>query len=340
MSGRIRFDRWATGFFTEESRYVKLRRAHGHSLSKKHVYTQQGICDRDLIPRFGRYHLDEITAEMVENYLLGLYDGTGDRKLQPRTVNGIRSVLKTLFNEAVRLGHLRHNPVAATHKFKETPKQRGILSRRELWELLFKPGANASVWHGNERDHLFCLTAAVTAMRKGEVMALMPANVHDTWIDVRHGWDQVEGLTPAPKWGHRRVATIPPALSEALRDWIAQERIPFDSWVFPASRRDGTGKKIPVSPYHIKHSLDDALARIGIDDTTRRQRNIVFHSMRHSVVTHMRAAAVDSWQAKQVTGHRTDSVFEHYGDHATPDMLGDVARFQTALMAPPEEAAQ
>lgn len=337
---RVRFDSWARDFWSPEGRYVRLRRAHGHSLSAAHVAHQHSIVQKYLLPMFAKKYLDEITADAVEVYLLDLYEngrpgakGEARVSIAARTVNGIRGCFKKIMAEAVRLGHIRYNPVDATHKFKEVPRERGIFTRAELWRLLFAPDAWERVWQGERMFFLFVLVGAITGMRKGELRALMPQNIHADWIAINHGWDEMSGMTAAPKWGHRRIATIPESVSVALHRWISDNHIAPDGFVFPSGRRSRAGERIPIRESVIRQRFDAALRRIGIDEDERQRRNLVFHSLRHSLVTAMRAEAVDGWQARAVVGHRDERVFELYSDHAAPEHLSDVRDFQQRLLS-------
>lgn len=344
-AGRISFDSWAREFWSPDGRYVRLRRAHGHSLGAHHVRTQHRLVRNYLLPRFGSLYLDQITTEHVESFLLEMYE-TGRSPYQrngayprigARTVNQIRACLKQILAEAVRLGHLKRNPVDAVFKFKESPKVRGVLSRAELWELLFRPKALEEVWSGERVYFLFTTTAAVTGARQGELRALQGRHIHREWIDIHHGWDgALNKPTDAPKWGHRRAATIPPQLGDVLTAWLEDIGAGPESWAFPSP----VDPRQPVTAPAVTKRFRTALERIGIPEDRRRTRNIVFHSLRHSLVTAMRAESVDVWQAQNAVGHRTDRVFEAYGDHASPDDLKDVQRFQIEFMKKPENTGR
>ena len=115
------------------------------------------IVHNHLLAEFKDRYLYEITPGRIENYLLDLYENgkqleDGSRiSLSSRTINTIRPCMKAIFGEAIRLQYIKFNLVNATHKFREDPKQRGILTRNELWELLFKPDALHSSWNGETR---------------------------------------------------------------------------------------------------------------------------------------------------------------------------------------------
>jgi integrase len=335
--GRIRFDALARTFWSEEGRYVRLRRAHGHNLGASHVAHQTSIVKNYLLPMFERKYLDELSAELIENFLLNLFENGkptegGDRiPITARTVNSVRSCLSAILREAVRLGHLRYNPVTAVHTFKERPKPRGILSREELWKLLFAPGALENVWQGEKLYFLCTLVSAITGVRMGEVRALMPRNVHTDWINIEFGWDQKSGLVP-PKWGKTRVCTIPPVVADALHGWITAEDIPEDGFIFRSERYG----HMPVSARNVLSYFRGALEKIGIDRSERQRRNLVFHGLRHSLITAIRADQVDEWQAKSAVGHSSDEMFDRYSEHVSVEHLGEVRAFQMRLMEEPE----
>jgi integrase len=331
---RMRFDNWASDFWSPDGRYVSLRRAHGYSLSPTHVRTMHRTVHIYLLPRFGSMPMDGIRPEQIETFLMELYelgrllpDGTR-RPLAPRTVNGIRGCLRVIFEEAVRLGYVRRSPVTVVHKFKEHRRERGVLSRPELWRLLFAPTALEHAWSNERLAYLFTLTGAITGMRHGELRSLAPSSVHDNYIDIRCGYDRTaKARTAYPKSGHSRIATVPTGISHLLTGWAVEKAIPPDGFLFSTA-----GGK-PISDGYIGRHLAAALTRIDIDRSAQNRRNIVFHSLRHTAVTLLRAEKTDPWQAMQVIGHRTEGMFHHYSNHASVDHLSDVARFQERLLA-------
>ena len=69
------------------------------------------------------------------------------------------------------------------------------------------------------------MIAALTGMRSGEIRAFAPRHIHEDYIEINHGWDdKLHERTPAPKWGHRRIATVPPVVAETLHRWIAEKK--------------------------------------------------------------------------------------------------------------------
>lgn len=144
----------------------------------------------------------------------------------------------------------------------------------------------------------------------------------------------VSALHPAaPVRGHSQVAMIPESVSAALHRWIADNHIAHADFVFPSGRRTRTGERIPIRENVIRQRFDATPRRIGIEEDARQRRNLVLHSLRHSLVIAIQAEAVDGWQARAVVGHRDQRVFELYSDHTAPAHLPDVRDFQRRLLS-------
>ena len=66
--------------------------------------------------------------------------------------------------------------------------------------------------------------------------------------------------------------------------------------------------------------LCDALEKIGISEPERRERNIVFHSLRHFCATTLSQRA-DLKMVQAILGHKTEIMSKHYSDHETQEKL-------------------
>ncbi|HUL03813.1 MAG TPA: hypothetical protein VLV16_11350 [Gemmatimonadales bacterium] len=90
-----------------------------------------------LLPRvrdaFGTAKAREVTTEKVQEFLDRLKDESG---LSPSSVNHYRTILNSIFNEAVRHGRYDWNPVRAVHQFREPPGRDRFLSIEEFQGLL------------------------------------------------------------------------------------------------------------------------------------------------------------------------------------------------------------
>jgi integrase len=90
-----------------------------------------------LLPRvreaFGGAKAREVTTEKVQEFLDRLKDESG---LSASSVNHYRTILNSIFNEAIRQGRYDANPVRAVHQFREPPGRNRFLSIEEFRPLL------------------------------------------------------------------------------------------------------------------------------------------------------------------------------------------------------------
>lgn len=117
----IAFDQFAADFWNPDGRYVKTRRAHGHSLGATYVRNQQRVVEVYLLPTFGSRPIAEITGPEIDDWLVDLYHNgrtitvwdrasrshvAKQRPLSGSTVNNVRKCLIHIMTEAHRRGHV------------------------------------------------------------------------------------------------------------------------------------------------------------------------------------------------------------------------------------------
>jgi len=77
-----------------------------------------------------------------------------------------------------------------------------------------------------------------------------------------------------------------------------------------------------IKPYHpicreyLWAALRSELAALGIDETQRENRNIVFHSLRHSFVTACRIAGLSDFETMTLSRHKDKKMLERYSHGA------------------------
>ena len=76
----------------------------------------------------------------------------------------------------------------------------------------------------------------------------------------------------------------------------------------------------PVVQNVITDGLKLAMESIGISETQRQERNIVFHSWRHFYATTI-ATELSEKHAQLTLGHLTHAMTKHYADHKTEEAL-------------------
>jgi integrase len=171
------------------------------------------------------------------------------------------------------------------------------------------------------------LVMASTGLRLGELQALQVGDFRDGVIHVVHAWERKSGLK-APKWNSSRVVPVPSKTAKRLASLISSSpyRDDAESLIFY-----GRTAKTPIAQSFVKDSLYAALAKIGIGEDGRKKRGIVVHSWRHWFNTMLRAGGVPDVKIRQLTGHRTVSMTEHYTSFG-PEHFADAVAVQEKVV--------
>jgi integrase len=316
---------WAAGFWDAGGRYDRARRARGYVLSPTYLNVCRLWTARYLIPPFGRRKLSELTAEVLEEHFLGMYEAG---ELSPRTINHIMTTFRAMLREAHRLGKIPANPMTRVSKFKERPRRRGVLALAEL-EALFGPGALEKVWKGARQPYLMALLAVSTGARHGELLSLRRRDVYPGYIDIARGFDRTTRTFKEPKWGSRRIVTLPARVEEELTAFMDDSpRQDPDALVF------STPEGKPVEVHDTLVVLYLALSEIGIDEAERRRRFLDMHALRHTFVSLFRGAVSDT-RLRAATGHKSMVMLEHYTGAPTAADLEELREAQDRTFGAP-----
>jgi integrase len=160
----------------------------------------------------------------------------------------------------------------------------------------------------------------------GEIRGLCVENVKFDSIDVRHSWEEGYGLKP-PKFDSVREVPISDRVREAMNR-IIEQSMPTSIVFYCEGRMD-----TPLSKSTIEEKLYRALQRIGISEVERRQRGIAFHSHRHFLNTMLLSKGVPEAKVREITGHRTPRMSQHYTHFRASD-FHEVLALQKVLLEP------
>lgn len=67
-----------------------------------------------------------------------------------------------------------------------------------------------------------------------------------------------------------------------------------------------------VSAEYFRSALVRELRSIGIDEKTQKERNITFHSLRHTFVTLGRMSGLTDFKIQTIARHKSAGIMEHY----------------------------
>jgi integrase len=299
-----------------------------HVMERKRttIHDYRGYLRRHLVPFFGARPMDKIDRAFVENYLLAKKrDG-----LSSKTVCNHLNFLHGLWSFAIKREWALKNPVALVDRprmprFKERRIQ--FLTREELDAVVRAVPGDVL---GSVEAPLY-LTAAMTGLRQGELIALRWIDVDWSASRIRVADSYVRGAFDSPKNHRGRSVPMADRLAGELERhfqasrWRAENDLVF---AHPA-----TGHVLDSSKLRKRFYV--ALERAGV-------HHITFHGLRHTFGTQMAAAGAPMRAIQEWMGHADISTTEIYS-HYAPDPTGGVAFAQKAFGDPvgalPGEAA-
>ena len=300
-------------FWQKDSQYAKGRKLRGKSLSLQYVESNHHALRNHAAPLLGEIRLSEFTPLLFEKLLLTLAEsGAG-----ARTINKIRQAILVAVGNYYRLQYMP-NPLTCIERVHEIPKERGILTKKEIQGIVaingYAPRVKAAF-----------ILAACCGLRRGEVRGLKAEDVDydERCIHVRHNLvDTREGIK-APKCGSTRTVPVPDLVLELLAE--CKKENPDALYLL------GT-KKLALSKATIKRCFPQVLLDIGIDEEEKKQRNLCFHGLRHSYVSLLRSTSVPDFVVMRLAGHKSPQMMERYS-HADIRDYGSLVsgQLKTAL---------
>ena len=316
----IRFSVYAKNWYVWDTCEYLSRERSRRDYQQQYADQQRAHVVNHLIPAFGNSKLAKITTEEIEGWLLDTR-----RRISAATANRALSALRIMLSEAVRLGYLSKSPADFVKKLQEKPKQKGIFTNEERLELL-DPKNFDLVWDSDLLHYAMNLLAAFTGMRKGELQALLVCNLNLEYVKIEHSWDKKYKRLVPPKAGSRRIIPIPAYVYRIVYDLIEIQgaRQP-DSLIFTGKLPDKA-----IDQRAIDRHYNNALAKIGITEAQRKDRNLTFHSWRHLFNSFLRGKVTDA-DLQRVTGHKTDQMTLHY-DHQMKEALAGVRKVIDTLV--------
>jgi integrase len=236
---------------------------------------------RVLAEFFGDILVRKIKPTMVEKYQRKRLQGITQlgRPRCSASVNRETTVLKRMFNLAIREELAERNPCWKIKMLPENNVRDRILSAEELERLIFHLPMHAA---------LIVRFAYWTGMRAGEIFNLT--------------WDKVNLKEKAIKLKGVDTKTLEPRVIFLNQDLLeilekaGKVRALEHTRVF-------TYKGRPIAS--IKTCLTHACRKAGID-------NFRFHDLRHTFNTNMRKAGVAPSVIMKMTGHKTAAMFNRY----------------------------
>jgi len=273
------------------------------SVKKSTYNSYETIVRLHLNPRFGKQFLNRISTADIQKFVS---EKITKENLTPKSVVNFLVPLKEMFKHAVAWGYIKRDPSLYVKR-----------PRVEMEEMDFFTPEELRIFLGNVNPNHYALflTAVMTGMRRGELLALQWGDIdwNSDQISIRRSIYKGEFVNPKSKNAIRRIV-ISPILRQALEQHrLIGRKSEFDL-IFP----NEIG--LPLNPENlIKREFHSALDRAGL-------RRIRFHDLRHSYASILISQGENIKFIQSQLGHSSaKTTLDRYG-HLMPNLENDAAR--------------
>jgi len=260
----------------------------------------RGYLSRHVLPFFGNVPLKEIAISDVEDFIEHQQRSkdSGGKGLMSATVSNHVNYLHSIFAFAQRREIVDRNAVSVARKPKASRPRSGAFLSMEQIEATVRAVPDDYL---GQTDRTIILTAALTGLRQGELIALRWRDI--LWIEsrvqVRSSVSRgVEGDTKSET--SRRRVPLPTRIAEALEVHFQQTCYPGDDdrvFCHPHTGR-------PYDPSRMRGRFYTAMRAAGLGHLIgRKGGGITFHSLRHTYGTQTASAGVPLVAVKEWMGH-------------------------------------
>lgn len=232
--------------------------------------------------QFCRVIPDQLTTEHVRAFLLYLIQ---ERKVSFSTFNQALNAARFFF-----LDVLQRPFVVEGLRYQKPPRRLPVVMNEEEMSRLLAAGSL--------RDRALLETAYATGMRVGEVTRMLVTDLDSQRMVIRV--EQGKGRKD-------RYVKLSPSLLETLRAYWREAKPKL--FLFP-----GVGGNKPLCIWAAQKAFGKAKRRAGI------QKPVSFHTIRHSVATHLLEDGVSVRTVQALLGHRSLHTTELY-THVTENYL-------------------
>ena len=297
----------------ENSEYVKKRIARGYDIKQRNCKEKLGIVKRYWAKYFDADRtVQSLTSRELDDFLMYLRT---EKKLSADTVNKTMTAGNMAFEFLIKEGLITSNPLTSVERFKVNAKKRGILTETEMKKLM------ELNWDWTDSvNKLAFKVAALFGLRAGEISGLQVCDIdaNADLLYIRHSWNDTDKLKDT-KNGDDRIIPIEHGVAlELLMNARRNPDYSDTSFVFWSPKVAGQ----PMWPSSFEDDFYIAMQKIGISEEQRKERNIVFHSLRHYCATQI-AQRASLEIAMKILGHRTEEMTRLYSEHETQMKLNN-----------------
>ena len=295
----------------DTSEYFRELETMGKSSHAEHAHEMQMNMERYYRPYFQNMLLSQINETILQKFIVHL---KVDKKLASSTVNSARNAAIKALRNAKKDKLILYFDFDAVLRAGRTAKKRGILEQDEV-EKLF------SIEWPNIKARMAALISSNTGMRIGEIRALRVFDIHPDRISVNYSWGRISKMKCTKNTESKEVPILPSLYNEIMKYIQQMGFMKLDSLLFP-----GNKPGIPYGYKQIGNIFNKMLEKIGIDDQTRRERGIVFHSWRHLMAKNLVENGVNKAIGMKILGLKTGQIFDQYASHIDKETFRQMSK--------------
>ena len=296
----------------DKSEFIYRHISRGHSMSKKHAFCMHAFVKNYWRPYWGDdTRIEDLTKPELDDFFFYLYR---EKQLAGETVNKVINSASRCTRWLFENGKIKTNPLFGVERFKADHLDRGIPTESEVRELL-----NLD-WE-NQTAYLAFKLGAFCGLRAGEISGLRVCDLdfEEDIIHIRHSFSETDGLKTTKNKDTRDLPVDHLTMLQLMNHARTNPLYGDMSYIFYQPKE-------PSKAYYPGYYNDIfyiALDKIGIHEEERKDRNIVFHSLRHFCAT-MLSQRADMKTVQSILGHRTEKMSEHYADHESQEKFNNM----------------
>lgn len=257
----------------------------------------QAIFQNYVLPKFAKRSLLSITEFEWMNFISGLVS----KGMTKQRANRVHAAISSVFQLAIKLRFVSHNPLRAVDWYREDLKQIDYWSEEEIQGFL--------EWTLRTENPRFVVYQTIyeLGLRVSELVGLQRdcVNLREGFIEIRRKFCRVSNQVLATtKSGRRRILFLSPGLKLRLREILSGH-----SDVFVFLQPDGS--PVTYDYLHENFRTDQRIAGV---------RKIGLHGLRHTFASHYVMRGESIFDLQKLLGHSEIVSTSRYA-HLSPEHL-------------------
>jgi integrase len=257
------------------------------------------------LPEFGEWRLSDVE----QTDLLEFKERLMGKKIADSTIRNVFVPVQAVFRRARKMGDIAINPAEDLElPTGETMKRNAVTPADALTLIEALPEDEQALW----------ATAFYTGLRRGELRALQAQHVHETHIEVLHGWDDKAGSQEPKSAAGVRHVPMTDALRTFLDPHLKRTKRKGEDLLF------GRTWRLAFTPHYVADVADEAWKDAKLERVTLQEA-------RHSYRTWLDHAGISETRADRYTGHAVGGVRGRYTHLLEAQLAEDANRLDAYL---------